>query len=247
MEKSVQITLIIVLGIMMVSGLSLYTINSFAPSQENKISVNGVSSIKAVPDLVGVYFNVETKADTSEEATEENAEIVEDLIVKVLMLGFERKDIQTQNFNVYPNYDWSNGERKENGYTARHQIKVEMSTEDSGKIGEVIDAGVEAGAGVNYINFELSQENQNKYQAQAMKLAAQDAKTKAEAVAEGFGKELGKLVSTSVGNFGYSPWRVYSGSGIMEDTAIEAKQAATNIQPSEEEITASVNAVFKLK
>jgi uncharacterized protein YggE len=120
-----------------------------------------------------------------------------------------------------------------------------LPAEEYDKIGTAVDSGVEAGAGISYINFELSQEKQNEYKAEAMKLAAQDARIKAESVAEGFDKDLGSLVSTSVNDFGYYPWLAYEardGSSVSD-----VKEAATNIQPSEQEITASVTAVYKMR
>lgn len=215
-------------------------------SPSNTITGNGQATIDVVPDLVSVYFTVQTNGDTSEEANSENVEIVDDLITNILKEGFERKDIQTQNFNVYPDYKYVNNQRKENGYIATHSLRVEMPTEQSEKIGSVIDAGIEAGAGISNINFELSQAKQNEYKAEAIKLAAEDSKIKAEALANGLGKELGKLVSVSDSNFGYTPWRVYSNSGIAED-AVMAKQASTSIQPSEQEISARVTAVYKIR
>lgn len=248
MEKSVQITLIVVVGVLVLAGIGYAVFASVNHSYENTVTGNGQAIIKATPDLVAVYFNVQTDGDTSKEATDANSEIIDDLIVNVLKLGFERKDITTSNFNVRPNYDWVNGNRVENGYTALHTVKVEMSTDDASKIGEVIDAGVDAGAGVSYINFELTQEKQNEYKAQAIKLAAQDARIKAESIADGLEQSLGDLVSVSDSNFNYAPWGVYEAraTGVAEDAAL-AKEATTNIQPGEQEIYASVRAIFELK
>ena len=245
MDKSIAITLIIVLGIIVLTGFTYTTFSVFLPST-NTITGNGEATVEAIPNLVTIYFNVETEGDTSQEATEENAEIVDDLIVNVLKLGFERKDITTSNFNVYPNYKWEDRNREEDGYKATHRIRIEMSTDYTSKIGQVIDAGVEAGAGISYINFELSQEKQNEYKAEAIKLAAEDAKIKAEALAKGLDKKLGKLISVSDSHFGYSPWRIYGAEGASLGVA-EAKSATTNIQPGEQKISASVRAVFKIR
>ncbi len=245
MEKSVQITLIIVIGIVVVTSIGYTAFSSLVPSS-NTITGNGQATVEVIPDLVKVYFNVETSADTSQEAKDENAEIVDDLITAVVKKGFERKDIQTQNFNIYPEYSWKDRERELIGYKASHSIVVEMSTDDLDDIGKVIDAGVDAGAGISYINFELSQEKENQYKAEAIKLAAEDAKIKAQALAEGLDKDLGKLVSVSDENFYYTPWRAYSGSGMLEDAQV-AKAETTNIQPGEQEISARVTAIFKIK
>jgi uncharacterized protein YggE len=215
-------------------------------SSQNTVSVEGVATIKAMPDEIGIYFNIETKGKTSSEAKDANSEILDKLVAGLLDLGYERNEITTESYNIYPNYDWVNGERKDNGFVATHSLKVMVNASDTDKLGPIVDAGVNAGAGISYINFELSQESQNKYKAEAMKVAAQDAKTKAESVAEGFGKKVGKLVSVSVNDFGYYPWNVYSASGVAKDDRMTVETAVSNIQPGEQDVTARVSAVYRL-
>ncbi|MFA4953370.1 MAG: SIMPL domain-containing protein [Candidatus Pacearchaeota archaeon] len=248
MEKSVQITLIVVAGFILIAFLGFAAFSNFTNKvfpASNSVTGNGEAIVKTIPDLVGIYFSVETKASTSEEATSKNAKIVDELITNLVKEGFDRKDIQTLSFNVYPDYSWVNNQQKLNGYQATHQIKVELLTDDSGKIGDVIDTGVNAGAGISYINFELSQEKQNQYKSEALKLAAEDARIKANAIAEGLNKKLGILVSTSSSRFNYSPINLYTASS--DSGVAEAKRATTNIQPGEQEISASVTVIYKLR
>lgn len=242
-NDSIKITAIIS-GVVLI--IALVALSSMNPTQ-NTVNVQGLATVKAMPDLIGVYFNIETKGKTTQEVKDSNSEILNKLITELEKQGFEREEIVTQNYNIYPDYEWNNGKRTDKGFVATHQIRVEIVTEESEKLGAVIDAGADAGAGISYINFELTQDSQNKYKAEAMKLAAEDAKIKAEAVAQGFDKKIGKLVSTSVNDYGYYPWNVYSSkSGVYEDDYAEAQEAASNIQPGEKDITASVSAVFKL-
>ena len=245
-ENSIIITSIIAVVVIAIALILVFTLRP--SSAGNTVNVQGMATVKAMPDLVTVYFNVETKADTAVEAKDNNSIIVDQLIASLVALGFDRSEIVTENFNVYPNYEWTGREQKQDGYIATHSIKVELSTEESDKIGSVVDAGVDAGANINYINFELSSELQNQYKAEAMKLAAQDARIKAESVASGFGKNVGKLVNIQVNDFGYYPWNVYSssGMGMMED-AVMAKEAAVSITPGEREVSATVSAVYKIK
>jgi uncharacterized protein YggE len=70
-----------------------------------------------------------------------------------------------------------------------------VTTEDFSNVGNVIDAAVDAGALVSYINFELSVERSNEYKMLVMTNASLDAKQKAEAIASGLGKTVGRLVS----------------------------------------------------
>ncbi len=247
LKSSVQITLIIVAGIIFLMLISIFTIKSFISPSKDSLQVNGQSTIKVTPDLITLSYNVETKGNTSKEAEDLNSEIVNDLIYNVVQLGFDKTDLKTENFNIYPEYDWQSGEQKLLGYKAVHSLKIELTLDEMSKAGELIDAGTNAGTGISYINFELSPELEQEYKAKSIKLAAQDAKIKAEAIAEGFDKKVGKLVSVSLsdGNY-YTPWRMYDSVEAGGSIAL-AKEAVANVQPSEKEITAYVSAVYKLR
>ncbi len=234
-------TLIIVAGVIIIV---LILLNSLNPSYQNTISVSGMSTVKAMPNIIGVYFSVDTQGANSSEAADKNSKIVDSLTNSLINKGFSEKDIQTQSYSVYPEYDYRTGTGAIIDYKATHTLRVEIPANESKKIGDVIDSGINAGAGVSYINFELSQENQNKYKTEAMKLAAQDATSKAEGVANGLGKKLGNLVSVSVDNYNYMPWLVKNFAGA---SAPEIKQATTNIVPSEQDISASVTAIFRIR
>jgi len=245
MESSVKITLIIAITIILLVFGGGYAIFQLMSADSNTVTVEGVSNIKATPDLVSVYFNAQTKGNTSKEANDNNAKMVDEIITALIKQGFERKDIQTESFNIYEDFIWIRDKQTSNGYVATHQLKIELATNEASKIGDVIDAGVDAGATLNYINFELSTAKQNEYKAQALKEASEDAALKAESIATGLGKKVGKLVSISTSNFDYHPWALYESVGGVEDIAM-AKQATTNIQPSEQDVNAQVSAVFKI-
>ncbi len=244
MDNSVKITLIIVSAVLILAvGGFVYLDNL---SGRDTISVAGESTVKAMPDLLTVYFVVQTTANTATEAKDNNSMIVDQVITNLIAAGLERDEIVTENFNVYEDYSWESGKRKFLGYKAVHNMKVELSSENSEKIGEVIDAVVDGGALLNYINFELSKENQNLYKAEALKSASEDARIKAESMAEGLGKRVVDIVSVSESSFGYYPWRLLGQEDIALGAA-EAKAATTDIQPGEKEISARVSVVFKIK
>ena len=240
LDNSVLITLIIVCGVIFLALIGIGFFSSINPS--NTITSQGSSSIKVLPDIVSVYFNVQTQGATASEANGKNSEIVEKMTNLLESMDFEENEIQSQGFNVYPNYDYTSGNRI-TGYTASHSIKIEILIEDKEKIGNVIDAGINSGAGISYINYELTMENQNKYKAEALKLATEDAKIKAEAIAEGTGGNLGSLVSISTSDFGYVPWLAASEAQVKDSGA----EIATQITPSEQEISAMITAVFRIR
>ncbi len=241
MEEKVKITLIIVASIVLLSMLGFSYFN-----EGTTVNASGIAEVNTEPDVISVYFNVETNASTAKEAKDENAEIVDNVITELVKLGLERKNIVTENFNVYPDYDWANGERKEKGYKAVHRLKVKLSEENKDSIGQVIDEGIDAGALLSYINFELSWDKQNELKVEALRLATEDARNKAEGIASGLDKRVGKVVSVKSQDFGYNPWPIYRTEIATADIG-EAKQAVTNIQPGEQEVTGRVEVVFELR
>jgi hypothetical protein len=243
LDKSVQITLIIVGTIILlaIAGIILFKSNS----TENTITIQGEAITKVAPDLITVYFNIETKGGTSKEASDANSLISNLLKNNIVALGFSENELKTENYNIYPEYDYSNGQ-KFLDYKATNSLKIEISIEEKEKLGNLIDAGTNAGAGISYINFELTPLLQQQAKSEAIETASEDARIKAESLAKGFNKKLGRLVSVSLNQFNYYPWNVYTSSRAGVAEAADAKIAATNINPSDQEVSAYITAVYKL-
>jgi len=241
-HKSVQITLIIVAAIIILSFAGMWFVKTNF-SSSNTISVNGQGIEKVTPDLISIYFNVYTKGTTSKEAEDSNSIIVNKLKSFLVALSFSEEDLKTENYNIYPDYDYTTRQTK--GYRATHMLKISFSSAETGKITSVIDSGTNAGAGISYINFELSPELEQQYKTLAIQTASEDARIKAEAVAKGFNKRLDKLVSVSLDSYNYMPFRVYDAAAGTA-SAESAKVAVAGITPSEREVSAFVTAVYRL-
>ena len=249
-NNSIKITGLIVTGLIILALIGTYLAIKITPEDySNTVSSSGAGTIEAAPDNIKIYFTIQTKADNAKEAKDLNAEITDNALTNLIKAGFDRDEITTENFNLYPEYSWTSGQNKIIGYKATHSLKVEISADNKNLIGEAVDAGVDAGALINYINFELSPEKQNQYKAQALKQATEDAKNKAQAIAEGLGKELGKLVSVTDSSYDYYPYPLYTNSRLAEDYAgaSEAKSAVTDIEPGKQTISARVSVLYKLK
>jgi len=251
-SDSIKVTGMILGGVLLLTLIGVLVYLQTNPSQT--VNVSGTSEVDVMPDLMTFYLGVETTSDSSAEANSENEEIVDDVITELVKLGFERDEITTESFNIYPEYDWSDGDREFIGYTATHRLKVELSEDEFDMAGDVIDVSVDAGALVSYINFELSLEKQKEYKMQVLEEATADARAKAEGIATGLGRNLGRVVSVSSTDFGYSPWNLYSRSydeGEMggSDGAQEAKTAVSSvsIQPGEQTVTGYVSVVYALR
>jgi len=243
-SDSIKVTWIIVGAVVVLAVIALIVFLSLRPG--TTISTNGVSQVKAVPDLVSIYLNIETNGSDAAQAKNDNAEIVDKVTTGLLKLGINRDEITTESFNIYQDYDWSSGKQVLKGYKATYIMKVQLPSTKMNQAGSVIDVGVDNGALVNYINFELSLAKQNEYKAQALKQATEDARIKAESIASGLGKKVGGVVSIQDSGFYYNPWPIYRNDVMAMDSS-EAKAAiSTNINPGQQDINAQVSVVFKL-
>jgi len=244
-DNSVKITGMIIVGVLAVL---LIVVNMFGGSTSNEtISVEGISEISVMPDLVSVSFNVETLEDSAAEAKDENARIMNDVRAALLAAGIHSADLETRNFNVYEEFDW-NGYRKNSlGFKATHSMIVSIDAEDEAMIGKIIDAALDNGALLGYINFELSRELENEYKAEAMKMAAEDARVKAESVADGLGVRLGKIVSTSVGSdFRYMPMMAYDAEENLAGS-VKGIEIATNIEVGDQTVSSRISVRYQIK
>lgn len=224
----------------------VYFLTSAETSEGNTISATGNSEIKVDPDLVTLYLTIETRNSSAEIAKDENSEITQNVLTSLENIQVPNDEIQTLNYNIYPEYDWSKDRQEMIGYIATNTILIE--NEDFDNIGKIIDAAVDNGALVNSINFALSNDKLNEYKAQALEKASQDSKTKAQAIASGLDKKLGKLVSVSTSDYDYMPYPLYERADTVssDEGFAQAKEAAVNINPTELEVRATVSATYKI-
>ena len=253
-NNAIVITLIIASTIIILGLLTMFVFIPMISTTTNTISVQVTSSLQALPDLVAVYLSIQTNGTTTSQANDANNVIYNNMKSTLLAMGFNNSQIGTESFTIYPNvvYD-NNGNATNEGYIASQTVKLEFSANDTDRLAAVIDVGSNAGAGISSIDFELSPALQNQYKSQALTQASQDAKTKADAVASGLGKSVGKLVSVSVDNFEYAPLEVYNGMSSGEASAggpiassALVKAAIVNIAPTTQDVSASVTAIYKI-
>jgi uncharacterized protein len=229
---------VVIIAIFLVGGFLLNS-NSSAT-----VTAQGTSVLEVMPNKVSINLNVQAKGETSQEAKDAHDEIIEKVFVELIIAGLDRDEIKMVNFNIYPEYIYDNGKRTQNGFSAIQSLVVETTNFDT--VPQIVDAAIEGGALVSYINFELSEVSQSDYKAQALEAAGKDAKKKAEATAAGLGKKLGSLVAVKSQDFNYGPFRYFEADAAIGSIA-EAREAAINIAPQDIEVRATVGVEYKLR
>ncbi len=246
MSDSIQKTWIIMGSIIVLFLIGFILFYSLTNISETVVG-EGYAESKVIPDIIRVYLGINEKADTLLEAQEKSSGIYDDFVVLMISNGFEEAIISTTSFSVNPNYVWKNNENKQEGYLASHNLQIEISTEDLEDLNKIISAAVNSGVGINYINFELSIEKENSEKNRLIGLASENARGKAEALATGVGKRLGKVVSISEGSFGYNPMIMYAEADMAVGGVESIQERVSSIAPSEQTVSSSVTVVYKLK
>lgn len=239
MELGKNAVFVILLVAFLAIGAYVYINTGFA---KQTISVTGNSEVTSQPDLASVYITIETTNKSADDSKNANAEISSKVVSALKAIGFKDSDIATSQFNIYPDYSWNGNSQVLNGYKTSNSLRVNIT--DFNVIGKVVDAGVDSGGNIASINFELSSSKQNELKADALKKATADAQNQAQAVADGAGKRLGRLVSiTTQPDYRYYPMVAYANAG---SSGADAKSAATSITPQDLTVSATVQAVYAI-
>jgi hypothetical protein len=161
-----------------------------AQTDRRTVTVSGTATIRSAPDEALVSLGVQTQANTAQGALQQNAERMTKVLAALAGIGITKDDLATSNVSLWPMY--GNSGTDITGYQASNQVDV--TVHDVSKAGEVIDAGVDAGANLtNGISFRLSEDNPAMDRALAD--AVRDARGKAEIMAGAGDASLGQVVT----------------------------------------------------
>lgn len=182
-----------------------------SPEKTRSLNASGTGQVTLVPDIATINIGVRTEAESVTKALDGNTAQANAISDVLKDMGVEEKDIQTSNFNVYPNqrYDPMSGQVEGTYFVVENTVNVTIR--DLGNLGEVLTAVVEAGAN-NIYGIHFNVEDKEAAIAEARKLAIQDAKANAEAIADSAGVELGELLNINIYG-GRSPIPYYDAKG----------------------------------
>jgi hypothetical protein len=210
--------------------------------QRDTIAISGEGKVTAIPDIATVSIGVQTEKPKVGDAQTENTTKMNAIIDKIKSFGVADADIQTSNYSIYPQYDYTNNVQALRGYQVSQSVDVKIRKLDS--IGDILTAAGTLGANnVGGVNFTIDQPE--KIQDQARLKALEAAKSKAQALAAAAGVQLGKIVSFSESvSGGYQPPIMYAkdmamGAGI-------AAAPAPSIQTGSQDVIVDVTVNYEL-
>jgi len=201
----------------------------------SSIRVTGDARVTAKPDRVQIDIGVTTRAQQSQEAAAQNARQVDAVLAAVRKTAGPTAVLKTISYSLNPNYQYhpNGGEPTLQGYTAVNVVQVTL--DELGKIGAVIDAATQSGANrVEGIQFTLR--DQDAVRAEALREAASRARAEADVLAAALGLKVLRVLTVEEQSPRVVPVRVYGGAPRAMATAAPA----TPVEAGTLEVTADV-------
>src|SRR5215470_19944694 len=173
------------------------------PPRLPSVTANGEAVITVEPDQAQIDIGVVTQARNAPEAAKENADKLARVMAEVKKLLGKGDEVKTASYSLSPNYRYPQGGKPElTGYTATNILRIK--TNSLPNVGKLIDAAMQSGANnINRLLFTLKDEQSA--QLQALRLASQKAKSKAEEMASALGLKMVRVLSITEGERGVRP------------------------------------------
>jgi uncharacterized protein YggE len=205
------------------------------------ITVTGESRLVGEPDTAVVSFGVSKSAKTVAAGQRQVATLMNKVIAAVIAAGVKKEDIATSDLSIYQNWDYK--KNVSTGFTVSNTVTITVRNVQH--VGHIIDTAIAAGLnrlqGVSY--YIRSPEWKKK----ATREALANARERAEAMAKGAGRRLGRVVSVREG----AEWQaapqegLYYGHAAYPYSGMEAPPA-TRALPGQRAMTLQVEVVYEL-
>ena len=210
--------------------------------KDRSIEVTGSGSITGEPDIATLSLGVSVEKKTVAEAREAAAIAMTAALDSLKANDIAEEDIQTENFSIYPQYDYTDNGRVLRGYRVSNTVNARVRELSS--LSDIIDDAAVAGGDfivVNSIQFMI--EDSTTLQMQARALAVKAAAAMAKTLADASGVRLGKPVSIKEAmSGGHSP--IFYADSAMADDGF---RASTPIEAGELTITVHVTVVYEIE
>ncbi|HCL29656.1 MAG TPA: hypothetical protein DIC52_14605 [Candidatus Latescibacteria bacterium] len=222
--------------VVLLMGCTGDTIVRTAADNSESVQVSGTASVQVTPNVAATTIGVQTFEADAVVAVTVNNERVAAVITSLEGLGVLPQDLQTSGFSISPQRAYAE-DRPDSitGFWVRNSISA--TVRDLTTVGAILQGAIEAGANeIHGLQFTVS--NPDSIEDVARRLAVQDARRRAESLADAAGASVGRVLSLSESSVAVP--------SIFRGVA-ELDAAAVPVQPGEVDVTAFVTAVFALK
>ncbi len=229
--KAISAATLLIAGTLALSGCDNTTVNSTRDS----ITVSGNGAISAQPDRFMVIATASQNGDDMAEMKDQVDDAVSNMLDLADDLDIEEKSVTASTMRITPQWQYQ-PERKLVG----HQISREVSFQVDGleTYAELLEGLAEQGVrNIRPAGAQVS--NRDKLAKKALEKAVEDARERAEILAEAADRDLGEA-------FQIQAQGINSPQPVMMMARAKDSGAAESYRPGETEISAQVQITFEL-
>lgn len=211
------------------------TVPAFADSD---ITVTGTGEVLVPADAAIVSLGVSATDREVLTAQAETNMAIASIREALISFGIAEEDINTDYINIYALYDYSGDVEKIKAYNANSALAIRVT--DIEKVGDVVDIAFTAGANtLNGISFSAT--DTKIAQEKAMRAAVNDAREKAEILADAAGLQIrGVEDIVEQGTYSYD-----RGINSFKTADAEGAEVGTFVQSAKLSVSSSVSVTFK--
>lgn len=217
-----------------------FSVNSVTTTKTDTFNVTGEGRVTVKPDMALVTAGIQANGPTVTGVQEQINTVINKVSSSVKELGVDPKDIQSRNYSINPDYDYSAAPQKIKGYSASTNLSIKVRQID--KVNQVIDAATNSGANqVGGVSFDVDDKTSAENEARTK--AVDEAKRKARDAAKVAGFRLGKIVNYSE-NLPSSTRPVY----MLNAAASKASgDTSTQVEPGSTDVSITVTLSFEIQ
>ena len=204
------------------------------------LSVTGSATTMVKPDKVILSLGVQTTNNTAKAALDTNSKLMNRVLEALLAAGVKQNETSTSSFNISPNYNYSQGRNIITGFTVTNSIQVESLK--IANVSEWLDTAISAGTNtVNSIDFTQSDKKLGEIKNGLIKLAIDDARTKANFAASALGLKVMGVRSITMNEFASTPQPM---PFALQKLSVPAPTGGTPIISGQQQVSESVRVTF---
>jgi hypothetical protein len=153
----------------------------------------GDATVKVKPDVAILGVGATAQADTAAQAQALVSQRIDRILAAAKKLGIADADLKTAGYSIAPQYAYDSGRApRVTGYQATQMLSLTLRRIDDA--GKALDALVQNDGATN-ASISFSLDDPKAAQADARKLAVEDARSKADAMARTAGVRVGRVLA----------------------------------------------------
>ena len=238
--------LLLFLGSSIRNSLKSYGVIGEYAQKERVISLEAVGVAEVLPNIAETTMGLRSEAPTVAQAQEKNTRIANVLVKKLTEKGIAKDDIKTEQYAVYPVYDYTRDEgRILRGYEASQRVRIKIRDLEKTKhiLALAGDVGVDS---VGEISFTV--DDTAAYVEQARDRALQNMAKKITHIQNSLGVRVQHVASYKEFEYGQNVYEQFGARRVyLDDSDAIGGSDAEAVEPGTSTVELKIMATFAIQ